>query len=364
MREQFPRHPHVYFGVSGTTLLSEAFQQQPRSTVVMPAFICPNISTAAVTAGKRVIHVDAARHTQLPDPAQLDTCLASLDESDTVLLIDHSFGYPFANLPALRRRFPKLLIVEDYARALGVKLGGTSPGASADLILFSMYKTTSGSSNGAVLLSTIPLRIEEGPKLAPTVRERVATIPPLKYAYHLMQRFRGSDIRPRSGDADFPQWKPEHGLPNELCCARFFAELTKTETRGPERRAIAEELTANLTKSGIDCIQATEGHQSAGNFVSVRLGKPNTRDLVLSKLCKKGLFVGRTWDIIPMHFRAFDNTFPYGYANSKYLAEEMIHIRLALFSNAAQRRRLVEELREVAQKTEPLLEEESVASFS
>jgi dTDP-4-amino-4,6-dideoxygalactose transaminase len=366
MREHFPRHPHMYFGVSGTTLLLEAFQQQPRSTVVLPAFICPNISAAAVTAGKRVIHIDARRNTQLPDPAQMETCLAGLDESDTALLIDHSFGYPFANLPELRRRFPKLLIVEDHARALGMKVGGSAPGASADLILFSMYKTIPGSSSGAVLLSTTPLRIEEGPRLAPTVRERVATIPPLKYAYHLMQRFRSSELRSRVRDkeARFPQWTPQHGLPSELCCTRFFAELTKIETRGSERRAIAEELTASLTKSGIDCIQAAEGHQTAGNFVSVRLGKPHTRDLILTRLCKKGLFVGRTWDIIPIHFRAFDNTFPFGYANSQHLAEQMIHIRLALFSNAAQRRRLVQELREVTRNTALLPEKASAASFS
>jgi dTDP-4-amino-4,6-dideoxygalactose transaminase len=360
MKEHFPRHPHIYFGLSGTALLLEVFQRQPRSTVVLPAFFCPNISAAALMAGKRVMHIDADRRTQLPDVAQLEMCLASVNDADTILLIDHSFGYPFIHLSDLRRRFPKLLIIEDCARALGVEAG------DSDFILFSMYKTTAGSSGGAVLASGIPLGIQPWPESRPSARERVANITPLRYAYHLLQRARCAEFRSRAGQAntDVPPWTPQHGLPNELCSARFFSELNNIPAHAATRRAIADEIIDGLSGSGIECIKPIAGHQTAGHFLSVRVGQQSTRDLALTRLCKQSLSVARTWDIIPAHFQCFENTFPLGCANSKHLAEQMIHVRLAEFRGAKQRRRLIEELRAVTQHVAPLPDKASVASFS
>ncbi len=360
MKEQFPRHPHIYFGVSGTALLLEVFRRQPRSTVILPAFFCPNISAAALMAGKRVIHIDAGPRTLLPDVAQLETCLASVNEADTVLLIDHSFGYPFIHLPDFRRRFPKLLIIEDCARALGVKLG------DSDFILFSMYKTTAGSSNGAVLASGIPLGIEQGTQSLPSARERVANIAPLRYAYRLLQRARCAEFRSRAAEVgtDVPSWAPQYGWPNELCGARFFSELHKTETQASTRRAIAGEIIDRLSGSGLECVTPAAGHQAAGNFLSIRVGEQPARDSALTRLCRRGLSVARTWDIIPAHFRCFEQTFPFGCANSKQLAEQMIHVRVAEFSSATERRRLIEELRAVSQNEAAHPDKASVASFS
>jgi dTDP-4-amino-4,6-dideoxygalactose transaminase len=362
LREQFPSHAHIYFGVSGTTLLYDVFRNQPRTTVVLPAFVCPTISAAAALAGKRVVHIDANKHTQLPEVADVATCLAGLDESDTVLLVDHSFGFPFTGLPALRRKFPRLLIIEDYARALGLKVGGHAPGEFSDMVLLSMYKSIAGSRNGSVLLSIPPVRVEEGQRLRPTLRERVATVPVLRYVYHKVQRIYGSETPSRAVETNFPEWSPQYGWPSDLCSARFFRELTEIETRGLMRRAIAEELTDSLSSVGIECVRAAHGYQPAGNFVSVNLGNSHTRDLALTKLSKKGLFVAKTWDSIPAHFRSFEDTFPFGCVNSKDLAEQMIHIRVALFSSAVQRRRLVRELQQLKQDMAPLHHDLSAAS--
>jgi hypothetical protein len=65
-----------------------------------------------------------------------------------------------------------------------------------------------------------------------------------------------------------------------------------------------------------------------------------------------------------MHVRAFENTFPFGFANSKYLTEQMIHIQLAAFSSARQLQRLIEEFREAAQDMAWLTEKASAASLS
>lgn len=344
LRERFPHHPYVYFGLSGATLLYEALKTQTRESIVLPAYICPKLSAVAVRAGKRLIHLDADRLTQLPNMAQLETYLACQDASDTVVLIDHSFGYPFPGLTILRRKFPKLLVIEDCARALGVRICGRFPGEQSDWILFSMYKTIRGSSNGAVLLTNTPIPLRAGRRVSATVRERVATIAPLRFIHSVLQRTR-PDFRPQLSDLTLPEWTPKYGLPSELCMARFAAELKEFEPRASMRSAISEELTDSLSRvDGIKCIKAVEGCQSAGHFVSFNIRKRQTRDQILARLRKKGLFLSPGWYAVPAHYHSFSETFPSGHASSEHLAEHIAHIPVSLFLSSKQRRRLVPEL--------------------
>jgi dTDP-4-amino-4,6-dideoxygalactose transaminase len=331
-------------------MLHDALKSQSQTWVVLPGFLCPNISAAAACAGKQLIHIDADRRTELPDMAQLLSSLASRDASDTALLIDHSFGYPFPAIARLRKEFPQLLIIEDIARALGARINGQYPGEHSDWILFSMYKTVPGSSNGAVLLSNIPLPISQGQRVPTTLRERVARIEPLRSIYRVLRRGTSDGFRSRLGQLElrFPDWSPTYGFPNDLCLSRFAAELMKLDNQAPIRSAIAEELTDSLSQAGINCTEAAEGCQSAGHFVSFGVRQQQGRDQVLTRLCKKGLSIGRSWDIVSAHYRTFHETFPAGHSNSEYLAEHMAHIRVSLYPRTKQRRCLVSELRELA----------------
>jgi dTDP-4-amino-4,6-dideoxygalactose transaminase len=350
LRERFPHHRYIYFGVSGTTMLHDALKSHFRTWVVLPGFLCPNISAAAACAGKQLIHIDADRRTELPDMTQLLSSLASRDASDTALLIDHSFGYPFPAVARLRREFPKLLIIEDLARALGARIKGQYPGEHSDWILFSMYKTVPGSSNGAVLLSNAPLPISHGRRVPTTLRERVARMEPLRSIYRVLQRGTSEGFRSRLGQLElrFPDWSPTYGFPNDLCLSRFAIELMKLDNQMPIRTAIAEELTDSLSEAGVDCIKVAEGCQSAGHFVSFAVRQQHGRDEVLTRLSKKGLPMGRSWDIVAAHYRSFQETFPAGHSNSEYLAEHMAHIRVSLYPRTKHRQRLVSELRKLA----------------
>lgn len=347
LRERFPHHRYIHFAVSGTTMLHDALKSQSRTWVVLPGFLCPNISAAAALAGKQLVHIDADRRTELPDVEKLLSSLASRDTSDTALLIDHSFGYPFPAVARLRKEFPRLLIIEDLARALGVEIKGQNPGEHSDWILLSMYKTVPGSSNGAVLLSKTPLPITQGPRVPVTLRERVARIEPLRSIYRGLQLGASGEFRSRLGQMklSFPDWSPTYGFPNDLCLSRFAAELMKLDDQIPMRTAVAEELTDSLSEAGVDCIKVAEGCQSAGHFVSFAVRQPHGRDQVLTRISKKGLPAGRSWDIVAAHYRSFQDTFPAGHSNSEYLAGHMAHIRVGLYQNRKQRQRLVTELR-------------------
>src|SRR5579872_101341 len=289
-RERFPRHPHVYFGLSGATLLHDALLTQPQSTLVLPAYICPSLSAMGLAAGKRLVHAEVDPRTLHPDPAHY-----TLD--DAVALVDHAFGYPYAGIAQLRKRNPGLLIIEDCARALGANIDGDLPGAASDWLLFSMYKTIRGSRNGAVLLSNAPLPIpKENRRGAVTVKERAARLAPARFLHH--QILRRSRFAPREiGFA--PEHEPQRGLPSELCANRFWAELRDLDSRTRMRREIVQELSENLSRiPEIECVRTADHCQPAGHFVSFAIRKGN-RDRVITRLYRRGLFVMRTWDIVP-----------------------------------------------------------------
>jgi dTDP-4-amino-4,6-dideoxygalactose transaminase len=347
LRQSYPQHHHVYFGLSGSTLLFEALQAQSRSTVVLPAFICPYLSTVTVRAGKKLIHIDANRHTQLPDVHTLELYLSTLEESDTILLVDHSYGYPFPAISRLRERFPQLLIVEDCARALGTQIRTEPPGKYADWILLSMYKTVLGSTNGAILLTKAEFPSRRAAKARPTFQERLATSPPLRRICHELQRWMAPPFRVDAVHSNLPQWEPIYGFPSDLCVTRFANELEHLESRALLRQSIAEELTHNLGKAGIDCVPVAEGCQRAGHFVSFHVQEEPKREQLFRRLWSQGLFVTPSWHIVPAFYRFFADTFVGGHVNSTYLAKHMVHVRMSLFQQKKKRERLVEEIRRI-----------------
>ncbi len=353
VRERFPHQPLVYFGLSGATLLGEALESLQRSTVVLSAFLCPSLSAMAARAGKRLIHVDADPLTLHPDRRQLESCLERQDPSDTVLLMDHSFGFPFPGLGGLRRRFPDLLIIEDCARALGARVGGEFPGVHADWVLLSMYKTVRGSQNGAVLMSRAPIELREGQKTVASVRERAATVRPLRLVYDWMKR-RRPDFELRCGGLPAPEWSPAYGVPSELCVRRFAAELRDFAPRAGLRRSIANELTSALSRiAGIECIGTAPDCEAAGQFVSFRMASRQARDSVLTNLHRRGLFLSRTWDLLPHHYHCFAGTFPCGSEGAQRLAETIAHVTVNLFFSSKHRRDLIRTMGELCTAPAP-----------
>ncbi|MBZ5601318.1 MAG: hypothetical protein LAO79_03340 [Acidobacteriia bacterium] len=332
-RERFPRHPYVYFGLSGATLLHDAIRAQSQSRFVLPAYICPSLSAMGAAAGKLLIHIEV-------DPRTLHPAPQEMGHEDAIVLIDHSFGYPFGGIAEVRRLFPKLLLIEDCARALGVEIGGELPGRHSDWILFSMYKTVRGSRSGAVLLANAPLSIpRDGRRGSVSMKERAGTFGPARFLYHqMLQRRALFEARPLAAAPDF---EIQRGLPSELCASRFIRELRDLEKRARMRREIAAELTGGLSR--IPCVvpvQAAEGCSPAAHFVSFALQK-GSRDQMITKLYRRGLFVMRTWDIVPGNYESLQSTFVRPPGASLELASRMAHIPIDYFENASERERLL-----------------------
>lgn len=334
LRDRFPRHGHIYFGLSGATLLHDALRLENRSSFILPAFICPSISAMALTAGKRVTHIDSTRESLHIDTARVEEFVATQPEPDTAVLIDHSFGYRCGGLERLRQRFPKLLIIEDCARSLGLDAG-----AHSDWILLSMYKTIRGSHNGGVLLSRAPLALAPGKRLPPVLRERVARIPVFRAGYDFVQRFRRIPQPP--APRLIPPWAPHYGVPGELCVSSFTAEIAQWESLRRARAEVAAEIKNAIRRC--ECVQVFEAAESAAHFVTLRIWRD--RHPVLARLWRRGIFLSRTWERLPADYLAFHETFPDGHQYATEWSRVVAHIPVSHFRHASRRAKLVDATR-------------------
>jgi dTDP-4-amino-4,6-dideoxygalactose transaminase len=344
LRINFPGYQH-HVALSGAAMLYDALLLESRHTVVLPAFICCDLSAVAKAAGKRVVHLDVDCNTMHIKPDQLDYFLSREDPLDTILLVDHTFGNPFPFLASVRHKYPNLLIIEDSVRALGVRIAGEPVGKHSDWILLSMYKTIPGNRNGAILLTKKPVTLKSGPAAATTLRERTATIPACRWPYELIKR-RTPDYPPQPLDREKPNWSPIYGIPGGLCLRRFLADVTNLQRNLMARLAILTDLSERLSAfPAIRKVGTPNGCSPGAYFLSFVVCGPS-RDGLLAHLHRKGLFLLRTWDMVPAFYRSFSDTFPFGSTGSEFLARNIVHIPLHPFRSNIKLDRLIRAIKE------------------
>lgn len=339
-RAAYPELPHVYAGESGTGLLFHALRQERRSTVVLPAFITPQLSAMVRMAGKRLIHIDVDPRTLHPIPTLLDDCLKGLASEDTVVLLDHPMGYPLAWIAGVRRRYPGVLVIENCARALGGQIDGSSVGREGDWTLLSLYKTTPLNSSGALLLTRSPYRIEPGPPAPLTLRQRAAMFPFAQSLYSRTAALRGRRrAAPEYGKTEdtleAPHWTPEICAPDALCQSRFLREAGRAARLREQRAEAAYALRRMLTEAGptVTFVRALPRAKPATHFLTFLVPEEVDRDALLTALAADGLPLRRLWHDVPAQFSCFDDTFPFGSAGALQLADRVVHIPLADYTS-------------------------------
>ncbi len=341
----FPKLQFSCWGQSGAAMLHDALRGQKRSNVVLPAFICPSVTAAAIHAGKRVVHVDVDRTTLNINVRQLETVLGGMSCEDTVLLVDHAFGNPFPQIAEIRASFPELLIVEDCVRALGGAIAEGPIGSFGDWVLISLYKTVPGNDHGGILLTGSAVEVRSGSARKITLRQRVSTFAPARVIYEWLKR-RSCDVTPPRDDLESPTWNPPSGIPNRLCLRRFLAFAAAEKHEFQRRRQAADELRSALREiAGLSVIRSAENSRNAEHFLSFTVRDGISRDRFVSDLHGQGLFLLRTWDCIPANFRSLSSTFPVGFSESVFLARHVVHIPISSFMTIRKRRRLVEGMR-------------------
>jgi dTDP-4-amino-4,6-dideoxygalactose transaminase len=129
---------HVFLASSGRAAIAQILSVLPHDEVVMPAYTCPVVRTAAEVAGKRIIWVDCSA-------ASLNATSAEFEAEarpGRVLLPTHIFGLPtdIDNICALAKE-RECVTIEDAAASFPLRPGGRLPGTVADFGVFSFERS-------------------------------------------------------------------------------------------------------------------------------------------------------------------------------------------------------------------------------
>lgn len=340
----YPEYPFQQFGTSGASLLYEVLKQSKRSRLILPAFICCELSFMGVKAGKQLLHIDGDRATLHMQPAALEAALSEGTDGDTIVLIDHSFGYPCSWINSLRDAHPGLMIIEDCVRALGASIDGQSVGHSGHYVLLSMYKTVPGNNHGAILLGSQPVPGVDGPVEGDSMRQKLSQNPIARWVYELNKRRHPAFGRPNHADTREIQWAPRPGQPSLRCAQRFFDDLASVESNRQQCGDSFHDICSRLSRySELTFIQQAASTEPGYEFLSMTVAPSVSRDKLLEFLHRKGYFLLSTWDQVPAFFTVLQNSFPAKQQESVYLADHTVHIPLRQFLSRRQRHGLCEQ---------------------
>lgn len=149
----YPHHD-IMLTDSGTSALAMALTAALHTrpgAVALPAYGCPDLGTAALAAGARIVLYDIDPHTLTPDR---DSLLAAVRRGASVVVVAHFFGR-LADIPAIQEIVAPLgaVVVEDAAQHAGGSLRGIRGGSFGDyaILSFGRGKGINAGGGGALL---------------------------------------------------------------------------------------------------------------------------------------------------------------------------------------------------------------------
>lgn len=144
-----------------TLALRVAAERNPGRPVLLPAYACYDLVSAALGAGVSVAFYDVDPDTLGPDAESL--ALAAQRGAAAIVAV-HLFGVPIA-LDGLRdtARQTDALLIEDAAQGTGASLDGRPLGSAGDLgvLSFGRGKGETGGSGGALLIHEASIHTDE-----------------------------------------------------------------------------------------------------------------------------------------------------------------------------------------------------------
>jgi perosamine synthetase len=156
LAREFGVESPVFTG-SGTAALAEAMRASGtpgRTTILLPAYGCFDLVTAALGAGAPVRWYDVDPATLAPDLASLK---AAISDDVAAIVLVHHYGVPADLAPIMTlAHSADALVIEDAAQGIGGRLGGKPLGSAGDLgiLSFGRGKGLTAGGGGALLVNT------------------------------------------------------------------------------------------------------------------------------------------------------------------------------------------------------------------
>ena len=319
----FKRDYEYYYFNYGRSAIRFLFNSMKFKKVIFPAFICPTLVRAAISANVRPIFIDVNLDDFNLDQASLE--VIDYEDVDAIFAV-HTFGVPFdvEKIKSLTRKYGVYLI-EDSALALFAKYNEKYCGNFGDFVLFSMYKQTPNLA-GAILLSDADLEkprlMTERLQLRDLIRLIQLTHGPHQYPINLLRR---KKPLPTPSDDLY-----EEKAPNDLSHHLFNQSLEVLGEQVRLKNVVVDYYLDRVKDSEYIIFQKFDKNSvpSWYNF-SVRLTPDiaNIRDSLLLKLRKKGIFCDRVWYDSPVMLKEFKEYIDPGkYPNATLLSKSIVNL--------------------------------------
>ena len=164
-------------GTAALELVLKATKPEGGGLVALPAYACPDLATAAIGAGFRIVLYDLNCQTLAPELASVEHCLAA---GATHIVVAHWYGQIIDPAPvAALAKASGAMVIEDAAQHAGGRLRGVRAGALSDwaILSFGRGKGLNAGGGGAVLAGSAVadalLRLPQLPALSAMVSLRV-----------------------------------------------------------------------------------------------------------------------------------------------------------------------------------------------
>jgi perosamine synthetase len=130
-------------------LLSALYKEN--GNVVIPGFSCIVVSNSVRAAGLNVRYADISKETLTPS---IDDFHKQIDENTIAIVVQHVFGLIDGEIDLLKKKYPKIIIIEDCAHSLGSRFDdGSMVGSKGSYSFFSFEQSKSITSwSGGILL--------------------------------------------------------------------------------------------------------------------------------------------------------------------------------------------------------------------
>ena len=218
----------VNTATSALELTAQLCQFKDNDEVIIPSHTYTSSAYPFIKAGAKIVWADIELDTRVVSCATIEPCIT---EKTKAIVVPHLYGYG-ADMDEIMdmAKGNNIIVIEDAAQSLGVRINGRMTGTIADFGVYSFHSHKNMTTLG------------EGGMITTNHQEYAELIPMLRHNGHCDFSFKRENYwRPAMGNVDLPVLNNRHIMPSNYCmgeveCAIGIELLDRIEELNQQKR--------------------------------------------------------------------------------------------------------------------------------
>lgn len=248
--------------------------------IIIPAHTYTASAYPFIKKGAKIVWADIDLKTKVITVDTIEKCISSKTKA---IVVVHLYGYG-ADMPEIMKlaKKHKLIVIEDAAQAMGVRVNGKMVGTFGDFGIFSFHSHKNITTLG------------EGGMLIVKDHEIAKIIPMIRHNGHCSFNFNRDDYwKPAMGNVDLPELNKQKIWPNNYClgeveCALGTKLLKRIDAINEQKRKRAIYFIDSLNKYSEIVFHREETNRHNYHLLTARFLN-NKRDKFIKNMALKGI---------------------------------------------------------------------------